>query len=329
MTQPNMTEQKKSQPKVTEPKTTEQKKSQPKTTEPKKTEQKTEQKSEQKWSEPKTEQKMTEPKTQQKTEQKWTEPKMTQQTMAQPTMAQQNVMNEPMAQNWLVAIDDSVFASYAFNYATEYMNRQIDHLFIFNVHDEPTVVYGGYATPELIQNLHEVEERRSKKILVHYGHKAKEMGIKYTMMKGSSANAGELICKAVKQYNIHNVVTGRREMGDFKRFFVGSTSKYIVENAECNVIVVKISVGPEEEHVDKSKIIQAEEAERIRRIVEEEDEKRKAEEERKETFAKVKALEEKERADRISQAQMVFNKDNMDKMIHVFAFHEELKKKVH
>jgi len=29
-------------------------------------------------------------------------------------------------------------------------------------------------------------------------------------------------------------------MGGVQRFFVGSTSKYVVENAECNVIVVKV-----------------------------------------------------------------------------------------
>jgi len=233
-----------------------------------------------------------------------------------------------MSQNWMVAVDDSNQSSYAFNYATQFMDKALDHLFLFNVHDEPTIVYGGYATPELLTSLHDVEEKRSKKILVHYGLKAKELGIKYTMMKGSAANAGELICKAVKQYSIHNVVTGRRDMGEVKRFFVGSTSKYIVENAECNVIVVKIPVGPEEEHSDKSKTILAEESERIRRINEEEDERKKEEELRKAELEKVKLEEEKERAERIaSQAQ--FNKDKLDKYIHIFAFQEELKKKVH
>jgi nucleotide-binding universal stress UspA family protein len=231
-------------------------------------------------------------------------------------------------QNWLVAVDDSSFASWAFNYATEYMDRKNDHLFIFNVHDEPTAIYGGYATPELINSLHEVEERRSKKILVHYGHKAKVLGIGYTMMKGSAPNAGELICKAVKQYNIHQVVTGRRDMGEVKRFFLGSTSKYIVENADCNVIVVKSPVGPEEEHTDKQKIIQAEETERIRRIVEEEEDKVKIEAERRATLQKVKAEEEKERQERIAE-ESKFTKERVDKMFHIFAFQEELKKQQH
>jgi len=231
-------------------------------------------------------------------------------------------------QNWLVAVDDSNYASWAFNYATEYMDKHHDHLYIFNVHDEPNAIYGGYATPELINSLHEVEERRSKKILVHYGHKAKVQGVKYTMMKGSAANAGELICKAVKQYNVHQVVTGRRDMGDLKRFFLGSTSKYIVENADCNVIVVKNPVGPEEEHSERQKVIQAEETERIRRIFEEEEIKHKEEQERKAVLEKVKEDEEKERKERIAD-ESKFSKEKVDKMFHIFAFQEELQKKQH
>jgi nucleotide-binding universal stress UspA family protein len=149
-------------------------------------------------------------------------------------------------QNWLVAVDDSVTASWAFSYATTMMDKQNGHLFILNVHDEPTAMYAGYAAPDLLSRLAEVEDLRAKKILVHYGLKAQHMGIKFTMMKGTDSNAGELICQTIKRYNIKQVVTGRREIGEFKRFVTGSTSKYIMENAEdCNVTIVKTPVGPD------------------------------------------------------------------------------------
>jgi len=149
-------------------------------------------------------------------------------------------------QNWLVAVDDSVTASWAFSYATSMMDKQNGHLFILNVHDEPTAMYAGYAAPDLLTRLAEVEDLRAKKILVHYGLKAQHIGIKFTMMKGTDSNAGELICQTIKRYNIKQVVTGRREIGEFKRFVTGSTSKYIMENAEdCNVTIVKTPVGPE------------------------------------------------------------------------------------
>jgi cell division septum initiation protein DivIVA/nucleotide-binding universal stress UspA family protein len=126
------------------------------------------------------------------------------------------------------------------------MDKQNGHLFILNVHDEPTAMYAGYAAPDLLTRLAEVEDLRAKKILVHYGLKAQHIGIKFTMMKGTDSNAGELICQTIKRYNIKQVVTGRREIGEFKRFVTGSTSKYIMENAEdCNVTIVKTPVGPE------------------------------------------------------------------------------------
>jgi len=202
---------------------------------------------------------------------------------------------------------------------TLYMDKKKDHLFIFNVHEETRGMYDGYAAPDLINSLSDVEERRAKKVLVHYGHKAKLLGISYTMMKGASYHAGDLICKAVKQYNIQTVVVGRRDMGDFKRFFVGSTSKYIVENAECNVIVIKSSIGPEEEHADKQKIIQAEEAERLRRIEEDEELKHKEEEDRQSTLKKVIRDEEKERKERIREE----NPGVVDKLFHLFSWTPE------
>jgi nucleotide-binding universal stress UspA family protein len=147
-------------------------------------------------------------------------------------------------QNWLVAVDDSVTSSWAFNYATTMMDKHSGQLFILNVHDEPTAMYAGYAAPDLLIRLAEVEDLRAKKILVHYGLKAQSLGIKFTMMKATDSNAGELICQTIKKYNIKQVVTGRREVGEFKRFVTGSTSKYIMENAEdCNVTIVKTPIG--------------------------------------------------------------------------------------
>jgi len=194
-----------------------------------------------------------------------------------------------------------------------------------NVHDEPSFLYGGYTTPEIVASLTAAQEKKAKKILVHYGHKCKQNGINhFTLMKGASSHAGELLCRAVKQYNIHNVVTGRRSLSSFRRFFQGSTSQYLVENADCNVIVVKVPPGPEEEHDEKDKVIQLEEEERIRRVEEEahilEEEEKKREEKRQYELEKVRDAEEKERQRRISEDSG---------KIHVFAFHEELKQKNH
>lgn len=84
---------------------------------------------------------------------------------------------------WLVAVDDGPFAAYAFNYALEYMDKKNDRLYILNVMEEPTRVFVGYATASLIESLAKVEDSKARKILVHYGHKAKESGVLFTTSK--------------------------------------------------------------------------------------------------------------------------------------------------
>jgi len=87
-----------------------------------------------------------------------------------------------MAQNWLIAVDDSVWASYAFNYATEFMDKKTDHLYLMHVMEEPTRVFVGYATPNLIDSMQKLEDEKARKILVHYGHKAKDLGVRVTFV---------------------------------------------------------------------------------------------------------------------------------------------------
>ncbi len=54
------------------------------------------------------------------------------------------------------------------------------------------------------------------------------------------------------------------------RLLIGSTSKYCLEHASCNVLVMKSPIAQAELHADKKTVIQEEENERARRIAEEE-----------------------------------------------------------
>jgi nucleotide-binding universal stress UspA family protein len=223
-----------------------------------------------------------------------------------------------MGTNWLVCVDDSVWASYAFNFTMTYLNKESDRVYLMHVTEEPSRIILGYATSSLIEGLNQAEDKKAKKILVHYGHKAKELGVKFTMMKGSDSNPGSLICKAAKNYNISNIVLGRRTLGPVERFIVGSTSKYVLENADVNVIVVKKEFGGPEEHASKLQVIQAEEEERLRRI--EEDGPAELHEVAKEEVIK---LEEEERQRRILEDH-IFSKQNLNKLIHTYQFQEEI-----
>jgi len=222
-----------------------------------------------------------------------------------------------MAQNWLIAVDDSIWSSYAFNYVCEYIHKDLDHLYIMHVCEEPTRVFVGYAAEALIQSLEKVEEEKSRKILVHYGRKAKAAGVKYTMMKGTDSNPGALLCRASNTYSVDHLVLGRRGLGSVERFFVGSTSKYCVENADCNVVIVKCAVGPEEEHESKAKVIKEEEHERIRRI--EEEISHDSELEKKKELEKIIKSEEEERRRRIGE-EGILTKERIDSKIKLYKF---------
>ena len=60
---------------------------------------------------------------------------------------------------------------------------------------------------------------------------------------GGGGDIGEEICKYVKENKIDFLMMGRRgERGVVERFLLGSSSKKCVEEAECNVVIVKYPV---------------------------------------------------------------------------------------
>lgn len=92
-----------------------------------------------------------------------------------------------------------------------------------------------------------------------------------------------MIVQQAEVKKVDFLIIGRRGMSTLKRIFVGSTSKYCLEHANCSVLVVKGEWGPSEEHVGTfnffhspnslkalSEIDKLEEEERKRRIAEHE-----------------------------------------------------------
>jgi len=115
-----------------------------------------------------------------------------------------------------------------------------------------------------------------------------------------SGHIGDIICGYVKENKIDFLVMGRRGLGTIERLFMGSNSKYCIEEADCNVIILKHPFGPEIVHdVSKAEVIAAEEEERRWRIEEYkhklEEEARRQKEESQKDLELVKKLEEEER----------------------------------
>jgi len=144
--------------------------------------------------------------------------------------------------NWLVAIDDSIWAVYAFNYAVYHFQKGQDRLYLMHVAEDKSPLFQGDDEDFL-----EMVERRCKKILTTFALKAHKLEIPVTLVKGIGNNFGEVLTDAVREYGIHQLVMGRRSLWSIQRLFVGSTSRYCLEHAECNVVVVKLPFGKEEQ----------------------------------------------------------------------------------
>jgi nucleotide-binding universal stress UspA family protein len=214
---------------------------------------------------------------------------------------------------FLVAVDASENAEWAFNFTTSIMDKHNDELHLITVRKEDTYAgaYGigaAYAY-DIMVKAREAEKAKCKKLLRTFAKKAHQVGIakplKLTMGAG---HIGDIICGYVKEEKVDFLVMGRRGMGAIKRLFLGSNSKYCTEEADCNVIIVKHPFGPEEQHdASKQEIIDAEEEERRWRIEEYqrkmEEEKKAHEEESKKDLELVRKMEEEERLRREKEDQ--------------------------
>jgi nucleotide-binding universal stress UspA family protein len=218
-----------------------------------------------------------------------------------------------MSRKFLVAIDESENAEWAFNFTTSIMDKHNDELHLITVRKEDTYAgaYGigaAYAY-DIMVKAREAEKLASKKLLRDFARRAHSVGVvrplKLTL---GSGHIGDIICGYVKEQKVDFLVMGRRGMGAIKRLFLGSNSKYCTEEAECNVIIVKNPFGPEEVHeASKKEVIDAEEEERKWRIEEyqrrmEQEKKQQLEESRKDLDL-VKKLEEEERERREQEDQ--------------------------
>jgi len=142
----------------------------------------------------------------------------------------------------LVAVDDTVWSYYAFHYALKYM-RPDDTLMLINVPDQPSKTLAAFSPALLVNDMENVSELRSRKILVYFGNLAKLEKVKNWSLIKADGSPGPILCEVASSMMVDQLVVGRRDLGTFKRMFAGSTSKYCIEYAECCVVVVK-KCGP-------------------------------------------------------------------------------------
>ena len=82
-----------------------------------------------------------------------------------------------------------------------------------------------------------------KKLLLAFHERAKELGLRHTLLLTVASHPGEAICRAVEAKQVDFLYVGSRGLGLLKRMLLGSVSKYLTEHASCNVVVVKQKRG--------------------------------------------------------------------------------------
>jgi len=84
-----------------------------------------------------------------------------------------------------------------------------------------------------------------KRILVFFGDKARGSvpeNVRVSLVGSVARNAAKRICEAVTAFNIQQLCIGRRSMG-LLGVVTTSTSKHVLENADCNIVIGKPPTG--------------------------------------------------------------------------------------
>ena len=170
--------------------------------------------------------------------------------------------------NYLVCVDESTFSRAAFYTAAFMLDKKKDTLFVATIVEHIAPTSHSYFLPSMQQQVQDKVNRRGKELIKPYLKAADQLGVKNSGILAISNHVGEMICNLVTTRKISTVVMGRRGMNTIKRFFLGSNSKYVCENADCNVLIIKEEWGPSSEHVPRRVTVEMEEKERKERIAE-------------------------------------------------------------
>jgi len=178
----------------------------------------------------------------------------------------------------MTAIDGSKTSDKALQYVVKnLMNKDKDDLFLVAVTDK--ISHKFPSGPAYFANIVEAQkymEKETEKMLKKYGKMCHEWGVKNVFaVRGTAPHVGELICQATDKKAIDVLVIGRRGLSGVKRLFLGSTSRYCVEHANCSVLVVKEDVedkkSKNDQQIDQKEKFESSLNRNISRIAEEEE----------------------------------------------------------
>jgi len=150
-------------------------------------------------------------------------------------------MSEKQPVRYMVAVDYSNDSSYAFEEVCKMMDKDNDFLFILAVAEMISIYPAAPMSGTIIAEAQHCMERKIEMLLCDYADRCRAAGVKnFKTLLGRGSHIGDVICRAAEEKKINIIVVGRRGMSAVKRLFIGSTSRYCMEHAPCNVLCVKL-----------------------------------------------------------------------------------------
>ncbi|KAK7102900.1 universal stress protein YxiE-like [Littorina saxatilis] len=147
--------------------------------------------------------------------------------------------------NVVIAMDESEFANFGFEYYMNNVHKPNDHVVLLHVPEYHTVIQSPMVMTDVsvVTDLLQDEEKRIKAFLEQLGTKLKSHGIG-GKVKSVGGNAGEVICKVANEEKANLIVIGSRGMGTIRRTLLGSVSDYVMHHAHVPVLVCKRQEHP-------------------------------------------------------------------------------------
>jgi len=133
----------------------------------------------------------------------------------------------------LVAVDSSEQARRAFQEAIEVTRRNDAHLYILIVADTNHLGSEPYAVDHIVR-----ESRKSAGAIVESLEEMIPDDISYSSIIDEGNPKAKIVTHAEEE-KIDLILMGATGTGTFSRLLLGSTTAYVVNNAPCNVMVVR------------------------------------------------------------------------------------------
>lgn len=151
--------------------------------------------------------------------------------------------------NILFATDGTDSANLAITKVLENLNLENKQIFLCTVNETADMLFlNGNLDSNWIMSIEEKQQKFSSEALKELKERFKHRGFMTAEEVVLSGNPAQKILDYASAKNIDLIVTGSRGKSKMQDFLLGSVSKKILENAKCDVLIVKDSI----KHNDKT-----------------------------------------------------------------------------